>query len=299
MKNKTLLRLLTAGIGIFFLISGYSKIINTKAFMVLIYNYGLSPLASLGPIIAGLEVLLGCAMLLLVAPRRSAAISFFLLLFFTLAFAYGHFVHEVDDCGCFGDLDALKTPPLVSFIRNIILMAICVLIWRNYPDNRLRLVRWKGITLLVVGMLAFMVSGMTIVQPLFPQTTAVNTPVKESKLARYVNTSSDSVYLVFLFRYDCPHCWDASENVKRYKSAGLVDRIIALGTGSAEDRKIYEKQFSPEFEIRNTPFDTLLKITDALPTAFIIQHDSVKYVMKEPIHSPFTFNKDAKYALKQ
>jgi uncharacterized membrane protein YphA (DoxX/SURF4 family) len=293
MSNKKLLQFATIGTGIFFLVSGYSKIIDTKAFMVLIYNYGLAPLSPLAPLIAGLEILLGIAMVLLIAPRKTSAVAFFLLIFFTLSFAYGHFINDVEDCGCFGNLDALKTPPIVSFIRNFILIAINFLVWKKYPAEPVRLIRWKGITLLLFGVVAFTLSGMTMVQPLFPQSAKVDAPVQQSGLARYVTTHPDSTYLVFLFRYDCTHCWDASENVKRYKTSGMVDRIIGLGTGTAENRKIYEKQFQPNFEIRNIELDELLKITDALPTVYIIRNDSVKFVMKEPVHSPYTFDKNA------
>ncbi len=293
LKSKKFLQGLSLFIGIFFVVSGYGKAINTGAFGYLIVGYGLPFLFMLAPVIAGLEVILGLVMIFQMVPKRTAFISMILLGIFTLMFAYGHFIHDAKDCGCFGELDALKTPPAVSFLRNFILIGICAWVYVHYPKEEFRFQKWKINTLLVVGVLVFTIAGITFANPLFPKTPAQNTPVKESAIANYIKPSKDSTYMLFVFNYTCTHCWDATENVKKYQELGLVDKIIAYGVGDEASKKAYYAKFKPNFEATTLPLDEIVKLTDRIPSAYIIQNDSIKYMMRETINSPYTFLKNS------
>lgn len=77
--------------GIFFIISGLGKVINTTAFSQLIYEYGLGYLMILAPLIAIVEISVGISLVLLINPKRNSFAACVLLIMFTIAFAYAHF----------------------------------------------------------------------------------------------------------------------------------------------------------------------------------------------------------------
>src|SRR5690606_41775992 len=61
------------------------------------------------------------------------------------------------------------------------------------------------------------------------------------------------IYLVFVFSPPCPHCWDATENVKSYKEIGLVDEIYGVVVQGAQGTPMYVERFKPNFEIKEIP----------------------------------------------
>lgn len=289
--KKNILAVISIVLGIFFLVSGVGKVLNVQAFAQTFYQYGLPPLAFLAPFIVALEFVLGVRMIMLVQQKRSFLQAAILLAIFTLSFAYGHFIHGVEDCGCFGEIGFLKTPPMVSFIRNFVLLGLAIYAWTQ-SENAPSTARWKHNVTLVVMAIAFLFSGITISQPISPRVPKADILVSDSELAGAVTTDQDSSYLVFVFSYTCPHCWDATNNIKSYVETGVADKVIAFGAGDEEDRAKYMAQFQPNFDPITMPQEELFAFTDRFPTAFLIQHDSIKSVMRGEIHSPWTLKKN-------
>ena len=120
MFEKKILNIYAIVVGVFFIISGIGKVFNTAAFSGLILQYGLGYLMILAPLIVFAEILLGLFLVLLISPKRYSLISFILLIFFTIAFAYAHFYKGIDDCGCMGSLKHSTISPFFSFMRNFI-----------------------------------------------------------------------------------------------------------------------------------------------------------------------------------
>lgn len=74
-----------------------------------------------------LEVVLGVAVLLNYRMRITAWILLGLIVFFTFLTFYSAYFNKVTDCGCFGD--AIKLTPWQSFIKDIILLVLILILF--------------------------------------------------------------------------------------------------------------------------------------------------------------------------
>lgn len=74
-----------------------------------------------------LEVVLGVALIVGFRMRFTATALLALIVFFTFLTFYSAYFNKVTDCGCFGD--AIKLTPWQSFIKDIILLVLIVVIF--------------------------------------------------------------------------------------------------------------------------------------------------------------------------
>ncbi|MFA4852520.1 MAG: MauE/DoxX family redox-associated membrane protein [Bacteroidales bacterium] len=299
MFEKRILNIYSVIIGIFFIISGIGKVINTAAFSNLIYQYGLGYLMILSPLIVITEILLGLFLILLINPKRYSLFSFVLLIIFTISFAYAHFKNGVNDCGCFGSVQHSDISPIFSFIRNFILLIMSLVVWIKYPKEEIETVKWKKNLILLVMCLSIFLSGFTFKIPFFLKSKTEihkfqNQNIKNTELSKYIKTSPDSTYLIFCFTYTCQHCWNSIENLRQYKKNNTVDNVITFATGKKSDKLFFEQNFHPDFSITDLPMDTISKLTTAFPTTFYIEHDTIKVIIQSVLPSPITFNKQYK-----
>ena len=86
----------------------------------------------LSVVLSVLEVVLGVAVLLNYRMKITAWILLGLIVFFTFLTFYSAYFDKVTDCGCFGD--AIKLTPWQSFIKDIILLVLVVLIFLYRKD---------------------------------------------------------------------------------------------------------------------------------------------------------------------
>lgn len=296
MFDKRGLNIYSIIIGILFIISGFGKVIDTAGFSDLIVQYGLGYFMILSPVIVIAEIWIGLFLILLINPKRYSFFSFVLLLIFTISFAYAHFKNGVNDCGCFGTVQPSNSSPIFSFIRNFILLIISLIVWKKYPSEKIATVKWKKYLILAVMGLSIFISGLTFRIPSFlsnksKQHKYQNQNIKNTELSKYIKTSSDSTYLIFCFTYTCPSCWNSIENLRQYKNSNCVDSVLALATGKYRDKLFFINNFHPDFYIKDLPADTINKLTDMFPTAFYIEHDTVKIIIQSVLPSPVTFKK--------
>jgi hypothetical protein len=132
---------------------------------------------------------------------------------------------------------------------------------------------------------SLVLSGYTMSKPLISATPFENETVL---LSRYANTSADSTYLIFVFSYGCPHCWDATENINLYAKAKIVDRIIGISVENTKYSTAYYKYCKPAFEILNVSKDSISLFIKSIPIAFFIKNNQIQYIMPSQIHSPYT-----------
>lgn len=299
MFDKKVLNIYCFIVGLFFIISGAGKVVDTTAFGNLIYEYGLGYLMILAPLIAVAEIMVGLCLILLINPKRYSLAAFILLTLFTIAFAYGHFTHGVNDCGCFGTLKHSKIPPLFTFLRNFILMLMCLFVFLKYPKEKTETVSWKKILVPVIMYPAIFIAGFSFTTPAFLQHPAAKHPfqgrnINETELAKYIKTSPDSSYLVFCFSYTCPHCWNSIENLRQYERTNTVDSVITFAVGQDNDKISFIQNFQPDFHIEDISLYSMSKITDIVPTAFYIEHDTIKTIIQSVLPSPITFKEHHK-----
>lgn len=297
MFDKKILNIYTIIIGIFFLISGAGKVINTAAFSNLIADYGLGYLMILAPVIVLAEILLGLSLVLLINPKRDAFISLLLLAIFTGAFAYAHFVRGINNCGCFGTVEQSSLPPVFSFIRNFILIGMSLIVWLKYAkEAKTEVADWKKNLILFVMAVAIFIAGFTYSTPNFlmakPESNKFqNKHITNTPLSKYIQTSTGRRYLVFCFSYTCPYCWNSIENLRQFKNTNTVDSLVVFAAGEPKDKLIFENNFKPDFVIKDLTGKEMDELTKSYPTAFYVEHDTVKVVIESELPSPFIFKK--------
>lgn len=133
MKRNFLRRLCAVIIGITFLVSGLSKIIDPVGTMLIVTEYAkllhlgfLIPAAKvIGVILSTLEALTGLALITGVLRKIAAWITYVLVGFFTAVTVFLLIKNPVMDCGCFGE--AIHLDHLQSFIKNVALLVLALI----------------------------------------------------------------------------------------------------------------------------------------------------------------------------
>ena len=283
-------------IGIVFIVSGIGKVGNTAGFSNLIAQYGFGQLQIFSPLIILIEILIGICLILCIKPKLMSCFAFILVFIFTIAFSYAHFKHGINDCGCFGALQIGKNS-VITYIRNIILLALSLYIWLSTTNDNENISEQKKMLLLGIMLPMIFIAGFTFrLPPSFYSTKAdklINKNIKETFLTDYVKTSPDSSYLISVFSYNCPHCWNSIENYKAFKTSGMADSIVAFIlvdtlNVNVESRNIFVQNFGDiTHEIINT--NEIQRFIQSVPTSFYIKNDTVKSVIKSELPSPFLF----------
>ena len=296
MFDKKILNIYAAILGVFFLVSGAGKLVNTAEFSKLISDYGFSYLMILAPVIVLIEILLGLLLVTLIKPKRIAWLSFILLLIFTAAFGYAHFANGVNNCGCFGTIKQISMPPAFTFIRNIILMAMAIIVWFKYPDEKKEPVIWKKGLIAIVFGIAIFIAGFTFKMPPSFSSKSENhkfqdKPVSNTALAKYLKPEPGKRYLFFCFSYTCPYCWNSIENLRQFKKSNTVDSLVVLAVGEQKDKLIFENNFKPDFAITDLSSKEMDELTLSYPTGFYVANDTVKAVIQSELPSPYIFTR--------
>lgn len=94
--------------------------------------------------LCGAELMMGLMLLFKVRIRLISIFGLCSMLFFTvLTFLSATFI-PIEDCGCFGDV--LKLTPWQTFVKNVVLLPLIVVVWWRYrPDKILKMSRLEGV----------------------------------------------------------------------------------------------------------------------------------------------------------
>ena len=260
-----------------------------EAFQNLIIQYGLSFIHYLAPFVILLEILLGMALILGIMQRTTAIISICMLLFFTGAYTYGYLVNSVEDCGCFANL--VKSTPVTTYIRNVTLITILMII--SIIDKTISnfVPQWKVVLLLSVMVPSIFAAGMTFS---IKRNHKENHPfegkdVLQTPLKKYIKSDNKSK-LVFFMSYQCQHCWNSIENYKAYMENCFVDTALCYALcatqSEADSISLYFKESYPEICCQEIIRDSVAFI-EATPTAFFIENNQVTKIIIGGLPSPF------------
>lgn len=288
MKNKYFIPTFSIIISFFFILSGIGKILNTGNFFNLLMSYGFGNFSYLAPLICIGEILFGLLFLLRIQIKKSAFLSLIVLTIFTIANTYAHFFKGINDCGCFGEINFLKSSYYVSLIRNIVFILISLVIYTYANNNTTPIQKWKIVTIFCITILSSIIAGFTINKPFIIHEPFLNKPIQETPLANYITTSEDSTYLIFVFSYSCSHCWNATENIKSYVETNTIDNVIGIAINNNE-RELFYSNLKPNFKIitmtKNSP---RLKLNKT-PITFFVKKNTVTIVKEGDVVSPYTF----------
>ena len=261
--------------GLIFLISGTAKAIDISVFSNVITQYGFEYLQFISPLIILAEVSVGLLLVFQVWQKWSAFFGAVLVAGFTIVYTYGIVFKGIEDCGCFGKITVLNTSPVITFLRNAILLYLLVAVWRkgenkNHLDNRIIFT-----ALIFMCLVAFM-AGYTY--PKVGKKAKLKEysvqAIENTVLKDFITTSKDSTYLIFAFTYTCPHCLNSMANLKEYEQSGVVDKVIGLALGDSIIEKQFAEIFKPNFTIKNYSKE-LLRLTNNFPMAYYVRNDSV------------------------
>ena len=156
-KTDILLWISRLFVGLLFIFSGLIKANDPMGFGYKLQEYFhvfkldfLNDYASyIAIVICGLEIILGVLLLLGLAAQTVAWGLLILIIFFTFLTFYSAFFEVVTSCGCFGD--AIPLTPWQSFIKDLILLALILVIFikrdkikpliqNSFTNNLLKLV---------------------------------------------------------------------------------------------------------------------------------------------------------------
>ena len=155
-------------VGLVFVGSGLLKAVDPVGTALKISQYLtpiLSPAAAgaetltlaLSFVLCGSEFLLGAFLLMGVYRKFCARLSVLFMLVMTAVTLYTLIANPISDCGCFGD--AIQLTHLESFLKNVVLLPLSILVLRDARALRhlySRRERWVPAVLSVVGIIYFM-----------------------------------------------------------------------------------------------------------------------------------------------
>jgi uncharacterized membrane protein YphA (DoxX/SURF4 family)/thiol-disulfide isomerase/thioredoxin len=247
-------------LGLVFLVSAVLKAADVNNFIVQIANYGVMVLAF--QTLTALAVLLvetGLGMLLLFGlwRRFTLAMTMLLLLGFTQVVLYGWIYLHLDDCGCMG---VLKMPPVVSVIKNIVLIALVIEAWRGLvskpraerpPMTRGRLLKRAGLVLLSFIM-AFVVSGYAAAHVKPVQETLMGPrpfSAFEFKANGKIWDLGKGEYFVALLSMTCPHCKKIVPTLNELSTRSDFPTVVGLCKRNDKKLEEFMDQTKPAFPI--------------------------------------------------
>ncbi len=114
-----------------------------------------------------LEVVLGIALVLGYRVKITAWILLGMIVFFTFLTFYSAYFNKVTDCGCFGD--AIKLTPWQSFYKDIILLALIVVIflkrgeYTSWLKPMIREITVGGIAVVMIGIAIYAIMHLPFI----------------------------------------------------------------------------------------------------------------------------------------
>jgi uncharacterized membrane protein YphA (DoxX/SURF4 family) len=272
---KTIVQLF---IGILFIVSGILKAIDSGWFAGLISNYGFHWAAYLSPVISGLEIILGFCLILNISIRVTALIVGLMTAFFTFAYFFGFLFKNITDCGCMGTF--ISIPPIVSIIRNILIIIGCYWLWNISKDENSITPNWKKWAIYIIGGLSFCLSGSTLKESFIEKNKIkVGEQINKTVLQGYDSIISKGLSIVYIFSPNCGHCWNATEIVKSIKKTEGFGNVIGIAFPDA-DTTFYMKKMKPNYPVFVYPTNELSEVVKEAPVLLVIENGKVKMIFK-------------------
>lgn len=294
-SKQKIARIFEIVVGIIFVLSAIGKMTNVSGFGELIVKYGLPVFSILAPAIVAVEILCGLMLLMGLWPRFTTIVVGLMLLAFSGAFFYANVFHGVKDCGCFGSLGP-SAPTWLTYSRNTVLLVMCVLIllWEGKEKKSVSTPRWIIVAFLMV-VSAFIIGTSSSVPSyysglLLRKHPLIGCSIKNTDMARYVETSPDSTYVLYVFSYECAACLDGINNAKQYDDKRIADRFLALPVTVDKDSTVH-RAYNIGFEEIYVG-EGLKGSIEVIPTLLYVKHDTIKYLIAGTVPSAPLFRQN-------
>lgn len=246
--------LLCAFMGLVFLYSGYTKLYPIEPFEFTFVELGLGGWR-LAPFIArfmiGLEFFIGFLLIMGLYIRRftikltiASLVMFCIYLIFVMATAGNN-----GNCGCFGT--AISMTPLQALIKNVIMIAVCFVIYRFYDgfsffyeNTRFKKPgKWLFILLFLTGFalphilnyvdLSYSEAYLTEKEDSFKL--ELDSLYKHDKIHQAPESLSKGKHIISFMSLSCPHCRIAAKKFKLIREKNPEISIYLVLNGDYKD----------------------------------------------------------------
>ena len=211
-------------ISIVFLFSAYSKFVSPGLTEIILVDHGIVSARETAALIVrgliGFEFALG---ILLILPYSLKTIviptAILFLIIFTGYLVYtGFILKDTQNCGCFGEM--IKMSPLESIVKNIIMIAILILLFKFTNERKKYFVAPTVMVLCVASVFLFL---------------PVNSQ-KEFKFANYTNFEGEGRVdlsvgekLLVIINLECDHCQTLAKELSETKNqTNKLPKLYAL-----------------------------------------------------------------------
>lgn len=223
MKPKLVL-VLRLILGVVFLFSAYTKFISPGLTEIILVDHGIVSARDTAAIIVrlliGSEFALGVLLILPYSLKTiviPTAILFLIIFMGYLAYT-GLVLKDAQNCGCFGEI--IKMSPLESIVKNIILIALLILLYRFTNEKKKYFVAPTIVILCLLSTFVFL--------PVNSQT--------EFKFANYTNFEgkgrvdlSAGEKLIVILNLECDHCQNLAKELSEIKNqTNNLPKLYAL-----------------------------------------------------------------------
>lgn len=277
-------------VGLVFLVSAFAKAWGGNAFANLITQYGADWLSVGVPILIAIETILAIMLLLNIKAKQASLGSAFFIFGISLVYLYGVLAKGITDCGCFGVLHSLNMRPVPTFIRNIILIGLCLLgFW--WGSKQKENAWWKIWIMIVLTACSMFICGLDMSKGFqLPQIAVLqrqtNQKIEQSALKDILPLSSDSSYAVYLFSYTCVFCQNSFANVEQYQRIQEIDHVYGIAIDNPQGEERFRRIYQPTIPIYNIPEDTMQKLVGELPVLLLIKNGEIVHKEVGSVISP-------------
>lgn len=203
---KLLAHLCRLALAATFVFSGFTKVVDPWGMALKVNEYlsiyGMESLrgASMAFSIwlCGAELMMGCMLLFKVRIRLISIFALLSISFFTILTLLSATLLPVEDCGCFGE--ALKLTPWQTFVKNLVLLPMAVIVWWRYRPDKIFAFRPLEIALTCIFFTSSMYLGYYCYRHLplidfLPYRVGVN--IRDAMRAAESDTSAGEPLLVY------------------------------------------------------------------------------------------------------
>lgn len=272
--RRTLAYLLALVPAAAFLAGGVLKGADPSLFADQITGHGITP-ASWSPYLAYLfvavELLLGLALVLWMAPRLALFLSVALLLFFMGVTAAAWAMGNAEACGCFGRL-AGRGPEAV-LLEDALFLAASALAFVLL--GRARVTAPNGRRALFIGLAALSVVYVAVAKdlPVDGWVTGVRPGRDLSDLSvEGVRFALDDGRLLLVFvEPSCARCAEAVPGLKAIASAHRGTRVALVVQGTSRDAAAWRLEHLPPFAVGYASRRVLSQYMRRVPSAFLLE----------------------------
>lgn len=235
--------ILCSFMGLVFIYSGYTKLEPIEPFEYTFVDLGVAGWRT-APFIArfmiGLEFFIGFLLILAIYIKRftikltvASLILFSVYLLFIMATTGNN-----GNCGCFGT--AISMTPMQALVKNIIMLALCILIWKYYEgfdfgkNTKLLLAAFAIVSFTLphsLNYVDFSYSEAYLTQKEDQFDLELDSLYKYAKLHQPPHSLSKGKHIIAFMSMTCPHCRIAAKKLRLIKEKNPAISIYLVLNG--------------------------------------------------------------------